>query len=166
MEYPGLSTLQIATPPKTIKTINYDNSQGTVEQEFEFAGSESVMTSESWSVTAGMEAGVETEVKAGFPILAEGKVTVSVKLSVSDTYQRSTTKTTDKSFTHPLKVPVGQHLQATATLYEGNIDTKYTASMVYTLDTGETFRYNVSGTYTGVSVSEIVVSVVQLKHDK
>ena len=162
VQYPDISTLQVTTSPKEIRTITYDNSKGTTAQTVTLAGSETVETSESWSVTAGMEAGVETEVKAGFPILAEGKVTASVKVSVSGTYGSTNTKTTEQSFSFPINVPAGEHTQATATLYEGEIDTKYTATMVYNLDSGKSFNYEVNGAYSGVSASQIVVKTNSL----
>ena len=161
VKYPNLSTLLVTTAPKEIRTIIYDNSKGTTAQTVTLAGSETVETSESWSVTAGMEAGVETEVKAGFPILAEAKVTVSAKVSVSGTYNRTNKQTTQQSFSLPITVAPGECVQATATLYEGNIATKYTATMVYNLESGKLFNYDINGTYSGVSVSEMVVTVTQ-----
>ena len=157
VNYPDLTTLQVKTAPKQIDTITYDNSKGTTEQEYTFEGKETVQTTESWSVTAGIEAGVETEVKAGFPILAEAKVKVSVKVSVSGTYAREDSQTKEQTFGFPIKVAAGDRMQATATLYEGNIDTPYTATMIYNLDSGESFQYNVKGNYHGVSVSQVVV---------
>ena len=157
--YPDLNSLIVTTSPKTLKVISYDNSNGTTDEEFVFSESESVTTSSSWSMTAGMEAGMETEVTAGIPGIASASVKVSVKESISGTYKRSTTKTTEQSFSFPFKVPAGQRLKATAMIYEGSINTRYTGTMVYTLDTGKKFSYDVSGTYTGISVSEVVVSV-------
>ena len=115
--------------------------------------------SETWSVTAGMEASVETEVKAGIPLLAEGKVTVSVTVSVEGTYERSTTKTSEQAFEFPVNVPPGKRVLATATMYEGVIDTKYSATIYYTLDSGASFNFEVDGTYKGVQASQAVVSV-------
>ena len=81
-------------------------------------------------------------------------------MSISGTYGRSTTKTTENSFSFPIEAPAGKHVQATATLYEGNINTPYTAKMLYHLDSGKQFFYSVSGTYEGVSASEAVVKTV------
>ena len=158
--YPDLNSLIVTTSPKTLKVISYDNSNGTTDEEFVFSESGSVTTSSSsWSVTAGMEAGVETDVTAGIPGIVSASVKVSVKESISGTYKRSTTKTTEQSFSFPFKVPAGQRLKATAMINEGNINTRYTGTMVYTLDTGEKFSYDVSGIYTGISASEVVMSV-------
>ena len=93
VQYPQLSTLQVLTKPKGIKSIMYNNTVGLSEQSFTFSGSETVETSETWSVTAGIETSVETEVKAGFPILAEGTVTASLTVSVSGTYETTNTHT-------------------------------------------------------------------------
>ncbi len=159
VEYPGISTLLITTQPTEIRTITYDNSKGKVEQEFTFEGSKKVTTTESWSVTAGMEASISVEVKAGFPLIAQTKVTTSLKVSVSGTYGRTNSETKDRSFSFPLKIPAGQRLQATAIFYEGNINTKYTATMVYYLDSGAKFYYNVSGEYSGISASQVNVTL-------
>lgn len=158
LKYPDLSTLLIATSPKEIKCVTYDNSKGKAEQSFTFAGSERVEASESWSVTSGLEVGVSTTVKAGVPLIAEVSTTVTVTVSVSGTYGRSNTHTTEQSFNFPVAVPAGKRVQATATLYEGNINTRYTAKMMYILDSGKKFSYAVSGIYDGISASQVIVT--------
>ena len=110
-------------------------------------------------------AGVSTTIKTGIPILASGETTVSIKVSVSGIYQRSNAKTTKRSFNFPVKVPPGKRSKATATLYEGIINTKYTGMILYTLDSGKKFHYRVSGTYYGISASEIVVIVVEMNNE-
>ena len=164
VQYPDISTLLVTTTPREIKTITYDNSEGTTAQTVTLEGSETVDTSESWSVTAGMEVSVvkQTEVKAGIPIIqaVDSKVSVSVTMSVSG---RTNMQTTEQAFSFPIKVPPGKRIQATATLYEGDIDTKYTATMVYNLDSGKSFNYKVNGAYSGISVSQIVVTNTALK---
>ena len=161
VNYPDLNTLKLKTLPKNINTITYDNSKGTASQVFTFTGSESVTTAESWSMTTGLEAGVETTIKAQAPIIS-AEVKVSFKLSVSGTYKRSNTKTTTRSFNFPVKVPPGKRLRAIATLYEGTINTRYMGVISYTLDSGKKFRYRVSGTYRGISASEVAVKVVEM----
>lgn len=154
-------TSKFETAPRGIKTITYDNSNGTVEQEFTFDGSTSVTTGQSWSVTAGIESSIEAQVKAGIPLIDQVTVKVSIKLSVSGTYSRSTTKTTTRSFTFPVKVPAGKHVKATARIYEGNINMKYTAQILYALASGKSFSYNVTGDYTGITASEADVTIVE-----
>ena len=155
MKYPV--DIPIQTAPKSYKTIRYDNSEGAVDQTFTFAGKESVMTSSSWSVTAGMEIGVETEVEAGVPLIASAKTTVSAKVSLSATHSLENSKTTEESFSFPVTVPAGEILQATAVLYEGKINTTYEADMVYTVDTGKQFQYHIKGSYNGIDSDKVVV---------
>ena len=130
-----------------------------------FAEETSVTTSQTWSVTAGLEVAVETEVKAGFPILASGTVKTSLKVSVSGTYQRTNTKTETQSFQFPITIPGHTHVKATAIIYEGNIDVDYKGRMKYVLDSGKEFDYPVEGTYNGVAVSQAVVSVEQIANN-
>jgi hypothetical protein len=113
-------------------------------------------------VTAGIEVSVQVEVKAGFPLIAGGtgsaSASGSLTVSVSGTYKTTNKHTAQQSFKFPVTVPPRQCIQATATLYEGEIDTRYTARMVYTLDSGKEFQYSVSGTYKGVAVDKVVVT--------
>ena len=159
VEYPDISKLLVTTSPREIKSIVYNNSEGTVEQQFTFDGSVTVTTEESWSITVGMESSIDVEVTAGIPIIDEVKVKVSLKISASNTYKRTSTETTQQSFSFPVEVPAGKYVQASAAIYEGNIKTKYVGKMVYTLDSGKTFSYNTTGDYYGIAASEAVVSV-------
>lgn len=161
LEYPGLANIIIETKPKEIKSITYNNKEGTVDQTFTFAGSETVQSSSSWSISAGLEYGVQIEVEGSVPLVSSVKATSSLKLSVSSTYQRENQSTSEESFSFPITVPAGQRLQATATLKEGNISLQYKAKLVYTLDSGKTMEYDHTGTYSGVSADQVVVTIDQ-----
>ena len=161
VNYPNLDKNKIKTKPTEIKSIEYDNDLEK-EQSFQFTGETSVTTSQSWSVTGSIEVGVSAEVSAGFPILAEGKVSTSLTVSASSTYQRDNTETNTKSYQFPITVPANTKVRATVTLYEGDIKVDYEANMKYVLDSGKEFEYHVKGIYNGVAVSEAVVSVNQI----
>ena len=158
VKYPHLSTLTVTAAPEEIKYATHINKLD-VDQEFALEDSKTVETSSSWSVTGGMEFGFETEVNAAIPLLAESKVKVSAKLSVSGTYGRSNTITIQRSFNFPVKVPPREHIKATATLYRGVIKTKYTGTMVYNLDSGKSFSYAVEGSYSGVAVTQVAMAI-------
>lgn len=158
VEYPDINTLQVAAKPKEITAITYDNTTGTRDQSYTFRASEKVETSESWSVTAGLEVGVKTEVKAGIPLIADVTTTLSLAVSSSSTHQRSNKKITEKSYEFPIIVPAGQRLLASAVRLEGYIDTPYTARMKYVLDSGVQFDYVANGTYTGISTTQVKVT--------
>ncbi len=163
VQYPDHSILQVATQLKQIKSITYDNSEGTTEKEFTVEGCVTMTTAESWSVTAGMESSIEAKVQARIPEISEAREKAAVTLSVSGTYDRSNTRTIERSYAFPVKVPAGQRLQATATLYEGNIKTGYKGKMLYTLASGATFGYDVSGEYNGISASQVAVTLVPVE---
>ncbi len=164
VKYPGVLDLKIKTQPKEIKTVVYDNTQSSVDQKFTFEGKETVETSQEWSVTAGIEAGVSVEVSGGIPILAEGSVEAHVNISVESTYSQSSTNTHEQTYNFEVNAPAGKKVKATAILYEGKIDTKYTAKMRITLDTLKVIEYNVSGTYDGISSSEVDVKTKTIKN--
>lgn len=157
VDYPDLDTIPIALGPKAIRTIKYDNSEGETEQTFTFSGSASVITASSWSVTAGLEVGIETEIEAGVPMIASVKAKVSVKMSISYTRSSSTTTTSEESFSFPITIPKGEIVQATATFYEGIINTPYSARIVYTLDSNVEYGFDVKGVYNGVDSDKVEV---------
>ena len=99
--------------------------------------------------------GISVEVSAGFLVLSAK--TTSLEVSVSGTYESSMTTRTTESFNFslnvpnfPLNVPAGKILRATATLYEANISTTYTATMAFTLDTSKEIKFVVEGMYSGI----------------
>ncbi len=156
VQYPDLSMLRVTTQPKQIQSTTYDNSNGATEKEFIVEGNINVTSAESWSPTDGMESSIEAKVKAGIAILAEAKEIAAVTLSVSGTYDRSNINPSKHSYAFPVIVPAGELLRATGTLYEGSIKTEYTGKMLYTLASGASFSYDVSGEYNGISASQVV----------
>ena len=165
LEYPQLNSLQIVSAPQSIKTISYDNSDGSVDQTFNFAGKDSVIRSSTWSITVGVEVGLQLQIKGGIPLLFAKRATVTAKVSVSGTYESTNTETSEELFNFPIKVPAGKIVKATAILKEANIDTPYNAELEYTLDTGKTLTYNTSGTYSGVDFDMVEVAVEEKERE-
>ena len=155
LDYPNLDTAQIDPAPMSIKTIRYDKSGGSVPQQFTFSGEMEVTNTSTWSLTTSVTLGISVEVSAGFLVLSAK--TTSLEVSVSGTYESSMTTRTTESFNFslnvpnfPLNVPAGKILRATATLYEANISTTYTATMAFTLDTSKEIKFVVEGMYSGI----------------
>lgn len=158
LQYPNLQAAHISKAPMSIKSIRYDNSNGTSEQEFTFSGEMQVSQTSMWSVSAGVTVGMSYEVEAEM-LFYNAKVSASVELSISRTYGSSTTNTTIESFNFPLKVAAGKTVTATATLYEANIDAPFTAEMMMVFDTGVNIKYNVEGVYRGVDSDRVEVFI-------
>ena len=166
LDYPNISTFQVVPEPSDIKTITYDNTEGDTPQTFTFSGEETVQTTSYWSATAGIEVGYSVEVQGSIPLVASFKVTTSVKASFSYTAGQSRTQTTTEAFSFPITVPAGGKIQARAILYMGNIDTEYTATMIYNLDSGVSFQYTTQGMYKGVASDEVRVEFDDLTNNQ
>ena len=158
LDYLDRDDAVVRSAPMSIKTIRYDNSNGSVEQQFTFSGEMEVTNTSTWSLTTSITLGVSFEVSAGFLVFS-AKMESSVETSVSDTYESSITTRSSESFNFPLNVPAGKIVRATATLYEVNLEAKYTAKMAFTFDTGKKIIFDVEGTYTGVDSDRVEVVV-------
>ncbi len=159
VQYPDLSTSAVQTSPKDIKTITYDNQCGDTQEKFTFQGKGKLTKAESWSVTTALEAGFETKVKAGYPMIVESKGKVSIEVSVPGTYERQNLSITEESFSFPLTLPARAHTQASVAYYEGMINTAYTGEVSFLLDSGKTISYPVKGVYNGISPSRVTFTV-------
>ena len=158
LEYPDLSTIQVFSKPMSIKTIQYDNSNGTVDQEFTFEGEMQVETTSTWSVTSSLTVGLSYTVETS-ALIVSASATASVELGVEGTHEHAEKKTTTESFSFPLKVPAKTNIRATAVLYEANIDVPFTAKMVFHLDTGKEIEVDMDGTYKGLDSDQVVVTI-------
>ena len=163
LTYPNLDSAQVQSAPMSIKTIKYDNSRGSVEQQFTFSGEMETTNTSTWSVTTSVTLGVSFEVEGKVPLFGSATATTSLELSVSGTYESSKTTSTTESFSFPLNVPAGKVIKATATLFEVNITVPYTATMVYTLDTGKEMKFDIDGKYEGVDSDRVEVTVEEDK---
>ena len=118
-----------------------------------------VTNTSTWSLTTSVTLGLSYEVSAGIPLFVSKTKSVSLEMSVSGTYESSTTTRTTESFSFPLNVLAGRIIRATATLYEANISTEYTATMAFTLDTGKEIKFVVEGMYSGIDSDRVEVIV-------
>ena len=158
LEYTDLSTTHVFSKPMSIKTIQYNNSNGMVDQEFTFEGEMQVETTSTWSVTSSLTMGLSYTVETD-ALIVSTSATASVELGVSQTYEHAEKKTTTESFSFPLKVPAKTNIRATAVLYEANIDVPFTAKMVFHLDTGKEIEVDMDGTYKGLDSDQVVVTI-------
>lgn len=128
-----------------VRTVDYDNSKDSSEQKVTFSGSTSVQTTKSWSWSAGIEAGVSATVSAGIPSIGEASVTASLTVSASTTHQNAIMETTEQSYSLSITVPPFTKIKASAILYKGAVNLKYTGKMLCVLETDREFSYAVSG---------------------
>ena len=165
IRYPSLHTLALRTKPIRIDTVTYNNKHSSIASHYTLSGSKAITEKESWSTTKSLEKEVSAEFEVrGSALFIEksAKLGVRVKVGLSGTRSRETTTTTTRSYNFQIDVPPRKTVEATATVFEGVINTPYTGTMKYFLETGITFQYNVRGTYKGVAVSQIVVTKTEI----
>ena len=165
VDYPNILSEIINSKPIRQESIVYDNSAGSQDQTYMLTVTESVVEREAWSVATAVELSVTQEfsVEAG-ALFAKVQTDLSFSLTVGveSTFGRSNEKSTSRSFEFPITAGAGEQVNAKATIYEGSIDTPYTATMSLVLDTGTEYLYTVEGIYSGVTTSATVVSTETL----
>lgn len=143
------TTLQSATK------VNSTNSDST----FTWNQEVSEEFTSSWSVTYGLEVSVETEVKAGFSILAEGKLKVGAKVSLGGSNSGSTTTRKTISISDTFTARPGETVVFRAIATKGTCKSvPYTGTVTATFSGGATLTYPISGTYDSVTYSDVSVT--------
>ena len=94
-----------------------------------------MITAESWSTTAGLEASVEATIEAGIPLIASAEITASIKLSVSGTYKRSNTHSSSTFLSKCLLANARKPLQPS--MRGSSTPDIATGTILYTLDSGK-----------------------------
>ncbi|UJR18604.1 hypothetical protein I4U23_005511 [Adineta vaga] len=98
--------------------------------------------------------GVETTLKCGFPILAEGTVKVSASITVGFSYGSQTTEEKSNEYTLEVLVPANSTIDASMFVIEGTVEVPFTSHLTIKYSDGtEETRDNQVGTYRGVMAS-------------
>ncbi|WP_327022900.1 ETX/MTX2 family pore-forming toxin [Micromonospora sp. NBC_01739] len=137
----------------------------TLQQSTEISGTKSVTETEGWSDTAGVRVSVSTSLKAGFPIFAEGKVTVSAEGSFSFTQNGSTSRTRSVSWRQPVLVPARSIVEATVTVTHANIRVPYSLSGDFIYRSGARAAGTVGGMFAGGNSENVQVNLKQYNLD-
>ena len=144
-------------PPTEVAKKVIDNRKSSTTPSIEFTVSKAVTETESFTHTAGMSMTVGTEFKVGVPLIAEGKISVSVTASYEFQYgkERSVTKTKEAKFTCP--AAVGKITTCLATYRIQQIDVPYTM----TLRNKKKYKCTCTseGVYRGVSATHMSMTV-------
>jgi hypothetical protein len=114
-----------------------------------FAKSVSKSRTSSWSNTVGLKVSVSATGGAKVPLLAEGKVTVTVEGSEQYNWGGSNTTTDTITITLPINVPPNKKYRAYARVQQGDVTLPYTMIGTLHFKSGATVHRTVSGVYTG-----------------
>jgi hypothetical protein len=150
VNYPDLNLNRVGLQPWNIDVIDYTNT-GAHTQTQKLIGSREITTSSTWSVGTSLEYSTSVSVEAGVPKVASVGVKTTFTVGITATYSITTTTTNTRTYEFPVVVPPRTHTYATARLYHGPINTRYTGRMYVTLDNGQSFNYAVTGNYKGVT---------------
>ena len=163
VHYPNINSLSIIEKPIEINQTNCSNKGSQTEQEFTLSGSRSVNEMHQWSLgTTSLETKLSnTKVKAR--IISVSMLTGTSLISNLATrklqyHGRELNFNSTQNYAFNIKVPPGKEVIATATAYQGVIETPYTGRLTVKLITGRTFNYQVTGVYRSKTTSNVVVS--------
>ncbi len=125
------------------------------------SGSETVSETSGWSDSLAVKVGVSTGFKTGIPFVAEGKVTVSLEVTNTYTWNGSTTTSKTWGFNTPVSVPPHSSIVAFVSATLSTIAVPYTLSGTFILKSGARVPGKVQGTYTGTNSHDLTVTFVQ-----
>ena len=146
-------------PAELYRQSVHNNS--TQSQTSTISGSESVSETSGWSDSLAVKVGASTSFKTGVPFIAEGKVTVSIDVTNTYTWNGSTTKTKTWGFNTPVSVPPHITIDAFVSVTLSTIAVPYTLSGTVVLKSGTRMPGKIRGIYTGTNSHDLTVTFVQ-----
>jgi hypothetical protein len=138
-------------PPEALGR-NYGINETALEQKTTIEVTSSTSETTSWNNVAGVEAGVETEVEAGIPLVAEGKIKVSAKTSYSHEWGGDVTETKEVKRSAEATVPPHSKMLLTLEGKKFVTDIDWTGTLTTHFENGETEVTKTRGKYYGVQV--------------
>jgi hypothetical protein len=135
--------------------------QSTQPQSSSISGSSSVSETSGWSDSLAVKIGVSTNFKTGIPFVAEGKVTVSVDVTKTYTWNGSTTITKSWGFNTPVTVNPHTTIVGLVSATLSTIAVPYTLKGTFILKSGIRIPGSVKGLYTGSNSHDLTVTFIQ-----
>lgn len=122
--------------------------------------SQSLTASDSsgWSDSLAVKVGVSTSLKTGIPMVAEGKVTISVDVTNTYTWNGSTSTTKTWAFSTPVTVDPNGRTKVLVVATTSTLTVPYTLSGTFKYQSGATLRGTISGLYTGTDTHDLAVT--------
>ncbi|HYG17257.1 MAG TPA: ETX/MTX2 family pore-forming toxin [Bacteroidia bacterium] len=141
-----------------IYSIQLENNTGQ-PQISTVSGTESTTETSGWSDTLGVSVSVSTSFKCGVPIVADGKVSLSVTVSNSYTWSGSESTSRQWSFNMPVSVPANTTYQAVMAVKVSKIAVPFTMSGGFTLKSGTYVPGASPGLYTGSNSHSLQITL-------
>ncbi|MGW5051379.1 jacalin-like lectin [Actinokineospora sp. NPDC004072] len=158
VQYPNLAFDTLGIAPKTLDSFSDYNSTSQ-PRNWHFDGERQVETSQSWSVSVGVEIYQEISVSAGIPEVAKVDGKFGWKVSATATHESKNTETKKLSWGESGTLLPGQSIYLQALTRVGRLPAlDYTGQMEIRLQNGERFSYPVRGSYAGVDCTAVEVT--------
>ncbi|RYZ81325.1 MAG: hypothetical protein EOO68_36015 [Moraxellaceae bacterium] len=134
--------------------------QTSQPQTSSISGSQSISETSGWSDSLAVKVGVSTSFKTGIPFVAEGKITVSVEVTNTYTWNGSTTQTKTWSFNTPVTVPANTTYVALIAATISTISVPYVMTGTLILKSGARVPGIINGIYTGSNSHDLTVTYI------
>lgn len=155
--YPHLTFDTIGIAPQTLDSFQ-DQNTGQRSRQWKFSGKRAVKTSQSWSVTAGLEVYAEASIEAGIPEVGKAGEKFGWKVSASASYHHSSEESRELAWEVSGTLDPGDLIHLQAVTRAGRLPAiDYRGRMEVTLQSGEVFSYPVAGSYEGVAYTGVEI---------
>ena len=134
----------------------------TVDQTSTIEGSESIEQMSGWSDSLGITVGVATSFACGVPLVAEGKVDVSVEANNTYTWSGSETRNKTWSWSVPVNVPASSTSSVIVSTTMSTIAVPYTLTGTFVFQSGARMPGTMRGLYTGTNSHDLTVTYATL----
>ena len=157
----NLNAFRLVTEkPISLKEQIIDNSSTTATVIQQVTFSHSSTKTRTWSNQVGLKAGVKTTIKAGIPLIVEGKIEISAEVNYAHTWGGTSTETSTDTWSASVSVPPKGRVKAVGTVTQSTIEVPYEATVTTRYSDGTIKRENgTSGVYQGVNVSRFQITV-------
>ncbi len=160
IDYDVISAKIIKTTPADLYRQSVTNNT-TQTQTSSISGSESVTETSGWSDSLAVKVGVSTSFKTGIPFIAEGKITVSLDVTNTYTWNGSTSRSKTWSFNTPVSVPANTTYVALIAATVTTISVPYTMTGTLILKSGARIPGIINGLYTGSNSHDLTVTYIK-----
>jgi hypothetical protein len=162
-----LDKLTKTTTPFAVGTQILTNNSDS-EQTMDFSVSKTITTEKSFNWGTSFEIGISTSFKSGVPLLAEGKVEMSMTMGFSLGGAKSDSDSQTFEATFPVKCPANTVMRAEAIVLLGKIDVPYKATIERYLTDGNNttskYTYSVNGIYRGTNAFNLTYIVNEVNN--
>ncbi|XP_072521790.1 aerolysin-like protein [Salminus brasiliensis] len=158
--YPTLHNAVPQVDCETLKSMEFEN-RTSIFQQYKIESTRKIVYTSSWSVSNKMESTFSMTVKAGVPEVADIKGVSRFIVGFETFYSLNHSVEKGEVFTFPVQVPPNRTVDAKITIGRAVVDLPYTGTVKITCFNGSVLEINISGTYRGVTYTNVGVHVME-----